>query len=325
MVGVRAKMKQSLYESQSGISLIEVIATIGIAAVMIMIVGAVSALVAMDRGTKYRSWASSLVQEELETAIDQPFASLTDRTNAGFAWVPYNYGSWQVLSSASAVSGAKVYELKNGAALANSISGLALAPFSQTTAMTYEASVRAVSDSPVGWKAGIAFGVIDHNNYYRLRISSTNLLLEQVASGTATTLYTLSQAFSANTWYALKVIATSASIQVWLDGLLKNTYNGTIHGGEIGLIGLNGAHAYFDDAIITTSGATSWNFDSDAAGSPPASWNRFGLYDFSGAVGKLTIANYGGDPNIKQITARIEWPEFKGTRNVTLATLKSKY
>ena len=44
-----------------------------------------------------------------------------------------------------------------------------------------------------------------------------------------------------------------------------------------------------------------------------------------GAVGKLTIADYGGDPDIKQITARIEWPEFQGTRNVTLTTLKSKY
>ena len=169
-------------------------AAIGIAGIMIMIVGAVSVLIAMDRGTKYRSWAASLAQEELEIAIDQPFTSLTDRTNADFAWAPYNYGSWQVLSSASAVSGSNVYELKNGSALPNSISGLALAPFSQTLAMTYEASVRAVSDS-AGWSTGISFGVIDHNNYYRLRFSATNLLLEQISSGTATTLYTLSQAF----------------------------------------------------------------------------------------------------------------------------------
>jgi len=311
--------------NQSGTSLIEVTAAIGIAGIMVMIVGAVSVLIAMDRGTKYRSWAASLAQEELETAFNQPFANLTNRANADFAWVPYNYGSWQVLTSASALSGTKVYELKNGSSLPNSISGLALAPFSQTTAMTYEASVRAVSDSPAGWRAGISFGIIDHNNYYRLTFSSTNLLLEQIASGTATTLYTLSQAFSANTWYALKAITTSASIQVWVDGLLKNTYNGTILGGEIGLIGLSSVHAYFDDASITASGTASWNFDSDTAGLPPDSWSRFGLYDFPGASGKLTIADYGGDPDIKQITARMEWPEFQGTRNVTLTTLKSKY
>ena len=311
--------------NQSGTSLIEVTAAIGIAGIMVMIVGAVSVLIAMDRGTKYRSWAASLAQEELETAFNQPFANLTNRANADFAWVPYNYGSWQVLTSASALSGTKVYELKNGSSLPNSISGLALAPFSQTTAMTYEASVRAVSDSPAGWRAGISFGIIDHNNYYRLTFSSTNLLLEQIASGTATTLYTLSQAFSANTWYALKAITTSASIQVWVDGLLKNTYNGTILGGEIGLIGLSSVHAYFDDASITASGTASWNFDSDTAGIPPDSWSRFGLYDFPGASGKLTIADYGGDPDIKQITARMEWPEFQGTRNVTLTTLKSKY
>jgi len=311
--------------NQSGTSLIEVTAAIGIAGIMVMIVGAVSVLIAMDRGTKYRSWAASLAQEELETAFNQPFANLTNRANADFAWVPYNYGSWQVLTSASALSGTKVYELKNGSSLPNSISGLALAPFSQTTAMTYEASVRAVSDSPAGWRAGISFGIIDHNNYYRLTFSSTNLLLEQIASGTATTLYTLSQAFSANTWYALKAITTSASIQVWVDGLLKNTYNGTILGGEIGLIGLSSVHAYFDDASITASGTASWNFDSDTAGLPPDSWSRFGLYDFPGASGKLTIADYGGDPDIKQITARMEWPEFQGARNVTLTTLKSKY
>src|SRR3972149_7158236 len=255
--------------NQAGTSLIEVTAAVGIAGIMVMIVGAVSVFIAMDRGTKYRSWAASLAQEELETAIDQPFASLTDRANADFAWVPYNYGSWQVLSSASALSGAKVYELKNGSSLPNSISGLALAPFSQNTALTYEASVRVSSDSPAGWRAGIAFGVADHNNYYRLRISSTNLLLEQVASGTATTLYTLSQAFSTNTWYALEVITTSASIQVSVDGILKNTYNGTILGGEIGLIGLSSVHAYFDDASVTASGTDSLNFDLDAGEPPP--------------------------------------------------------
>lgn len=318
-------MKQSLYKSQSGSSLIEIIAAIGIAGVMVMVVGAVSALVAMDRGTKYHSWAASLAQEELEVAANQPFTSLANRANAAFAWVPYNYGSWQVSAVSGTPSSPKAYELKNGASLANSISGLALAPFSQITAMTYEASMKVASDSPAGWSTGIAFGVVDHNNYYRLRFSATNLLLEQTASGTATTLYALSQAFSTNTWYTLKVIATPASIQVWLNGLLKNTYSGTILGGEIGLIGLNGVHAYFDDASIVTSGTTSWNFDSDSAGLPPDSWSRFGLYDFPGAVGKLTIADYNSDTNVKQITARIEWPEFRGTRNVTLTTLKSKY
>ena len=310
---------------QSGLSLVEIIVTIGLTGIIILIIGSATVLIAIDRGTKYRSWGTALALEELEMVSSQPFANLTNRTNAIFSWVPYNYGVWQVATVSGAPSAPNALELKNGSVLASSVSGLALMPISQATSITAQTSVKVSSDSPSFWSAGLAFGIVDQSNYYRLRISSANLLLEKISNGTESTLYNLSQVFSTNTWYTIKVVTTSTTIETWMNGLLKNTYTGTISGGEVGLVGLNGVHAYFDDATVTTSGTTSWNFDSETIGAPPQSWNRFGLYDFSGAAGKLTIADYGGDTNIKQITVRVEWPEMKGTRNTTFTTLKSKY
>lgn len=308
-----------------GATLIELAVGIGLLMVLLIIVGSVTVIIGIDRANKHLSWATALAKEELEMVASQPFANLSNRTNASFAWVPYNYGTWRVITHGTAVSAPQVYELVGGAALTNSISGLALVPLSQATTITFQSSIQAASDSPAGWKTGIAFGMKDHDNYYRLRFSSSDLLLEKVTSGTASTLYSLVQSFTTNTWYTLKVVTTSTTIEVWLDGLLKNTYTGTIDGGEMGLLGLSQVHALFDDVSITTGSTTAWNFDSDPVGAAPSSWSRFGLYDFYGANGTLTIADYNSATDNKQITVTITWPEIKGTRNVTLTTLKNKY
>ncbi|MBU0597703.1 hypothetical protein KKF61_01750 [Patescibacteria group bacterium] len=308
-----------------GNSLIESIVAISVVSFLIMIFAASYTIITTNKYLKHKNLALNLAAEEIEALRGIPISGLSNRTNGDFIEVPYNIGTWQVSASASAPSLPNVYSLNLPAAISTGITGIATVPGFDFDDYTFETQIKNLPDSPSNWRAGVLFRLHDINNYYKVYFNSTNLYVSKNVSGTETNLNSKLKSFSTNTWYELKIVALDNSFEIYIDDLLElsaSDVDENFASGKIALLGINSIHAEYDDASITSGSAQTWNFDSDAVGTTPSQWKRFGLNDLPAGIGKLTIQDYEDTySDIKDITARIEWTERNITKAVELKTL----
>lgn len=307
-----------------GVTFVEIIVSIFLILIIILAFGTTMANIKLNHKIKLKNQALALASEEIETLRKKPFSGLTNRTNADFLDVAYNFGSWQVKTDAAAPSEPNIYSalpLSDG----NEITSLAVLPANTENNFTLEAKVRA-QPSPAGYAAGLAFRYQDINNYYRFVFYSSAIKLEKKLNGTVTVLFNNTQSFVDNNWYDLKVIASGSDISLYLNNTLLGTINDTdFSGGCQALLGLNSAVLDFDNVSLIGQETRTWNFDADTPDNIAAGFERFGLNDLPGGEGRLTIEDYSGKTNIKKVTARVSWQEDGSSKFVQISTIIGQY
>lgn len=310
-----------------GFTLIEALITVGLAAVLLAVYTSVLAATTYLRRAQYNVLAANFIQEELDSLRSRPFTDLLVRTNGNLLGLSINRGPWKVKTVTTPPSGTKAYALETAQSAIIEQTGLAVVPGNYREDITsYVAKVNVLASSPAGWGAGIAFRYRDAENHYRFRLSSGGAALDKVVQGTKTTIWSNTTANSTGTWYTLEVVAAGNNITIKRNGVTLTTQADTAHTtGDLALITLNGALAYFDDVTATDAYATAtWNFDADADGSTPVDWQRLSAVDLPSGAATLTIANYLSDANVKQATVTVSWSDAGITRTATGTTLIAK-
>lgn len=308
----------------------EVLVSLGVVSVFLVIfVGASSNITALKL-SRSRAIASFLVQQEVEAIRNTPYASLTNRTDAPFMNVPYAAGDWSVVADATAPSQPNAYRAAAPAGNPTGLTNVAIFPSGKQDDATIEASVKVLGGSPASWKAGVIFRHKDSNTYYWARIRSADATLGKVVNGTSTTLFTKTQTFSTNSWYALKVVTSGSTMNLYADGILLTTTPVTdtsIDAGATSLAVWDSALARFDTAKLTTTvGTKTWNFDggSEIPGSVAIGWKRLTPAALTNAVQKITIADaVGGQTGLKNVRVRLEWNDGSLARSEEVTTLVS--
>lgn len=309
----------------AGFTLMEALVTIGLTAMMLAVFSSVLMATVYLRRSQNRVQASDYIQEELDTLRSLPYVELVNRTNGNFLGVAATRGPWKVEADATAPSAANVLALRTAQAAIVEETGLAVLPGNYRDNFTFTAKVKALTASPAGWGAGIAFRYRDAENHYRFRFTSGGIALDKVVQGTKTTLWSQSVSFSTNTWYTLEVTATNQSITLKKNGTtLATVTDGTFSTGDLALLALNGALMAADDAAVTDTSTTTWNFDADPLGALPSAWRRMSVFDLPDGAPTLTIANYLGETNMKQATATVTWTDLGMLRSMTGSTVIAK-
>ena len=103
-----------MHQNKKGISLIEVVVSIFIVGLILVIFSASFTSVRANRVNKHRSIAYQFAQTEMEALRRYPFDQLTNRTDAGFIGLAYNYGAQKITNDASALSGTQVIAVNPG-------------------------------------------------------------------------------------------------------------------------------------------------------------------------------------------------------------------
>ncbi len=319
-------MRHSRTGTQRGFTLAEALITIGLAAVLLAVFTSVLSATMLLRRAQYNVQAASFIQEELDSLRALPYAELLTRTNGNFLGLAMTRGPWQVKVVTTPPSGTKAYAMETAQSAIVEETGLAVLPGDYREDFTsFIAKVQVQASSPAGWGAGVAFRYRDAENHYRFRLSSGGAALDKIVQGTKTTIWSNSTANATGTWYTLEVVASGNSITVKRNGTTLTTQtDSAFTTGDLALLTLNSAKAYFDDVSVTSGSTTSWNFDGDTAGSVPTDWQRMSFYDLPSGAGTLTVANYLGDANVKQATVNVSWNDAGQTRSVSGTTLIAK-
>jgi len=322
-------MKKLIFiKNTKAATVIESLVAIGLVGFFVVIFSSTYTIVAMNAHLKHKSLAYNLVSEEIEALRSIPYSQLSNRENSDFIEVGYNQGNWAVQSFVSAPSSQNVFELTSPTGNPSGITGVSILPGFEYDDFTFELDFYIHSDSPSGWKTGSYLRYHDENNFYRIAIDQSNIVVNKKVNGTTSSINSEAKNFQTNTWYTLKVIVNDLTLNIYIDDILELTAVDNDHSftdGKIALLGEDSVHANFDDVSVSNGSTQSWNFDSDSSGLVPDTWKRFGLYDLSFAISKLTIADYQGTySDIKEITASIEWQEKGNTRIVKIQTLITK-
>jgi hypothetical protein len=303
-----------------GIAIVEIVISIAIFGIIFIIFAGSLLSVQSRKYTNNAAAATRIAEAELEKIRSLPFDSLTPRTNADFIGLTFNMGDWRLASDASAPSPPKIISLLSAASsTVADVTGLIQPPSNELSDFTFQTKISVNPISPAGWQAGLLFRGQDNFNYYRFVFSSSNLKFEEVASSTVSTLFSMTRDSVTDTYYPIKVVASSTAFDLYFnDELIQTVNDDSFSSGSLGILGLNGAKIKFDDVSIAGS---AWNFDSDTRF--PSDWKKFGIYDLTEGRGYLTIENYGGNENIKKITARVEWRDARGIKDTELETFIS--
>lgn len=91
----------------------------------------------------------------------------------------------------------------------------------------------------------------DANNYYYLLLNGTQAVLKKKDGGVTTTLTTQSFTAIPGTWYKVRLVASGASLEGWIDGIrvISVVDNDPLAQGFVALAGHN-VDARFDDVIV---------------------------------------------------------------------------
>lgn len=274
------------------------------------------------RRAQYNTQAAAFIQEELDSLRALPFASLVNRANGRFLGLSMTRGQWQVKTVTSPPSGTKALELGNAQTAIVGETGLLVLPGNYTGNATVSAKVKVLSTSPAGWGAGIALRYLDAENHYRFRFSSGGIAFDKVKNGAVTTLWSQSATYSTNTWYALEAVMSAGQFTLKRNGATITTVtDADFVTGDAALIALSGALAQADDVAVTEAAATTWNFDADAVGILPKTWQRMSVFDLPAGSGTLTIEDHLGVPDIKKTTVTVSWNDGGATRSMSGSTL----
>jgi len=304
------------FPAEGGFTLLETLITVALMAMLLAVYMTVLGSLFFLRRLQFNIQAANFVQEEIETLRSLDFAELLNRTNGRFLGIPVVRGTWSVQN----IDGVQGNAMKISIAKTPVVeeTGLMIVPGNYRTNFTYSAKVRVDPVSPGGWGAGIAFRYRDAENHYRFRITSGGIALDKVVRGTKTTLWSQNTPLSTGTWYTLQVVANGTDITLARDGVTLVAYSDvTFATGDLALISLNGAIAAFDDVAVTETATTTWNFTADATGSVPAQWQRLSYENLPGGGAALTIADYLGSNEIKQITVTVSWLDGLFPRDMT--------
>jgi hypothetical protein len=204
--------------------------------------------------------------------------------------------------------------------------GLAVLPGNYREDFDLTADVRALSSSPAGWGIGLAFRYRDAENHYRFRFTAGGIAFDKVKQGVVTTEWSQGLAYTTDTWYELRVIATGNSYELKKNGVTLTTVTDSdFLTGDLALLALNDAIADFDDVSVTEDMVmTSWNFDSETLDEMPVAWQRMSVSDLPSGAGTLTIEDHLNQPDMKRVTVTITWKDGEKTRTATGTTIISE-
>lgn len=310
----------------SGFTLMEALIAIGLASILLAVFTSVLSATMLLRRAQYNVLAANFIQEELDSLRALPFADLLVRTNGNFLGLSRTRGPWQVKAVTSPPSGGNAFVMETAQPAIVEETGLAVLPGNyREDVASFTAKVRVQAASPAGWGAGVAFRYRDAENHYRFRLTSGGAALDKVVQGVRTTIWSNTTSNSTDTWYTLEVVVAGNSITVRRNGTTLTTQtDNAFTTGDLALLTLNSARAEFDDVAVTETSTTTWNFDTEIAGTVPVEWQRMSFSDMPGGTGTLTIANYLGDVNIKQATVTVSWSDSGTTRTASGTTLIAK-
>lgn len=307
---------------RAGFSLVEVLVSIALTAVMLAMFSGVLATVGAFKRNDFRFQAANFVREEIDALHAIPYAELIDQADGAFLGLAFTRGAWQVKGEPTAPSGSQVMELT--AATAPSLieeTGLLVEPTDYHDDFTFTVKVRTKSASPLGWGTAVAFRYRDASNHYRFRLTNGGYALDRVLHGTVKTLWAQSTTVNTNSWYSLAVRCSGSTIDLWSNGShLTSTVDTAFSDGDIALMSLNGALLQADDVTVSQGGEVgNWKFDSDPVGTMPTDWQRFVYFDLPSGRGTLTIADYRGLTGLKQVTATVTW-DYLGLPQTVVGT-----
>ncbi|MCH7492534.1 DUF1080 domain-containing protein [Patescibacteria group bacterium] len=311
--------------NNNGSSIVESVVAIGLLALFVTVFGASYTIVINNTLLKNKNLAYNVAVEEIEALRNTPYTQLTNRTDADFIEVAYNKGSWLVASLGSSPSSPNILQVGSPVGNPSGVTGLAIVPGFDYSNFTFETDLNVRSDSPAGWQSVIYFRYHDSNNYYRAYFTSTDLYIDKKVDGTETSLGSKTKTFLEDTWYTVKIITSSNTLDVYINDVLElsaTDSDSSFAKGRIGLASINSAHQYYDDISVTEGATNAWNFDSDTAGELPSGWERFSVNDLPGGTGLLTIQDdQSGFTDIKKISVKVNWQERGNTYSVELTTL----
>ncbi len=308
--------------SQKGFTLIEALISILVVSFLVFIYANTSYFIERAGQIKNTILAYNIAQEEIESLRNLNYDSLTNQIEGDFMNVVHNKGSWKVFNDGTT----NVYELAASTDLG--LTGLALLPFGNMTDYTLETDIKIDSDSPVTWESGFFFRIKDINNFYRVSFDSTDLYIYKKVNGVETVLFTSSLITTTNFWNTFKLVISGNNFEIYrnlnLLGSCSDPESSFSHG-KIALLGINGPHSYFDDVKIDGSLVINGDFEAGPLDKLAEDWQWLSLYELPRGLGKLTIEDYEGDSNIKNIYVTVEWFDGNKIRDIELQTLISKY
>lgn len=83
----------------------------------------------------------------------------------------------------------------------------------------YSVEFKALPCNATGWQAGVIFGYQDLNNYYRFRVTESDIVFNRVVSGSSdTTFFNIPQGVPKNFWHNITIERGAQVIQIFLDG-----------------------------------------------------------------------------------------------------------
>lgn len=318
------RSRRAAAPSQAGFGLVEALVSIGIIAVTLSVFGGVLSAVGAFKRNDFRFQAANFVREEIDALHALPYSELIDQTDGHFLGLAFTRGAWQVRSEATAPSAGNVIELTEAVtpALVQE-TGLLIEPTNYHDDFSFEAKVRTLDTSPVGWGTAIAFRYRDASNHYRFRLTSGGYALDRVQHGTVSNIWNQSVTINPGNWYALAITCDGPTIKLWSNGTLLTTVaDSTFSTGDIAIMSLDGSLLQADDVAVSQGGEVgSWVFDADATGAIPLDWQRFVYFDLPNGRGSLTIADYEGLVGMKQVTVTVTWDHLNAPQTVTGTTI----
>ncbi len=315
-----------------GFSLFEVIIAIALTSVILAaFTSGVATLSLMGRSSSGIQ-AALLIQEEIDALHSLPYTELLDRTDGNPLGIAVQRGGWSTQEDVTAPSGTHVLKLTEPAAALVGETGLVLLPGNQRDDLTVSAKIKIDAASVAGWQAGLVFRYRDAENYYRLRLTSGGLAVDEIIHGTATTVGSYSQTVLKDTWYTIQVTVVGDSIVVARNGtnVISATGN-ALAIGESGFFTGGSALVAIDDVTVTNAEAVSENFDAVDVGELPTTWKRFSYVDLPSGGATLTISDYLGSnlssnthDDTKEVLVEISWNDGRGVKTATGQTLIKK-
>lgn len=309
-----------------GFSMVEIILSIFITGFILLIFSSAFISFKINLNSKNKVLAYNFAQIELEALQNYPFDKLTPRSDADFVGLAYNFGQQKIANDFSAVSLPQVQNVSPASSVVGeNISSIVLLPESYYDDFTWRAYLKILSSSPSGWRAGLVFRYQDIDNFYYYYVTQNNLILSVFENGVETILYSESRIFNTEMWYNLKVVTSSASIQVYLDdALIASVSNDVFTDGHLGFLGSGSTYYNLDNVHLeSTVQNGDWNFDSEALNYFPQGFLKVNPIDLPDSQGKLTIENYIGT-EVKKITTKVSWQEKGEIQEVQLSTLITK-
>lgn len=305
-----------------GFTLIEALVSILVVSFLIFVFASISFYLKTAGDIKNTILAYNIAQEEIEALRNLTFNSLINQTEGSFLNVVHNQGTWQVINDGAT----NVYELSGSSQ--TGLTGLARLPFGPLADYFLEADIKIDPDSPSSWQTGFFLRIKDINNFYRVNLSSTNLYLSKKIGGAETLLFSTNLPTTTGSWNTYKFVASGNNFEIYRNATLLGTAQdpeSSLSKGNLALLGLNGVHAYFDEIKINGSYVANGNFEEGPLNEIPKDWEWLSLYELPQGEGYLTVEDYEGDPNIKNILVTVRWQGANKQKEIKLQTLISKY